>query len=178
MSNSSCRSCARISMKGKGLRSSPMSPSATRPLFLARAQMLIALNFIPRAMAASAMPSWRKNSSVRACMTSAREVVPGALVLSMMRTPTPRRASQSASMRPVGPAPTMRIAALPLLRDGVVARLAVRILPVAALVVIVVVAIDDHAAGAVVVARLVVIAGLVHALDHDGLRRDEHAVLV
>src|SRR5258708_3964775 len=41
-------------------------------------------------------------------MTSAREGVPGAEVLSMMRRLTPRRASQRASINPVGPAPTIR----------------------------------------------------------------------
>jgi hypothetical protein len=37
---------------------------------------------------------------------AAREVVPGSAVLSMISTLTPSRVSQSASTRPVGPAPT------------------------------------------------------------------------
>ena len=37
-----------------------------------------------------------------------REVVPGSAALSTMRTWTPSRVSQSASTKPVGPAPTMR----------------------------------------------------------------------
>src|SRR5262245_60393682 len=45
---------------------------------------------------------------MRECTTSARDVVPGSATLSMMCTSTPRRASQSASTRPVGPAPTIK----------------------------------------------------------------------
>src|SRR5215510_4809913 len=61
----------------------------------------------PRAMTASAKPIWRYNSSVRACTATAREVVPGSAVWSMIRTATPMRVSQSATVRPVGPAPTI-----------------------------------------------------------------------
>ena len=38
----------------------------------------------------------------------ARDVVPGSEVLSMIRTRTPSRVSQSANTKPVGPAPTIR----------------------------------------------------------------------
>src|SRR4051794_38468165 len=45
---------------------------------------------------------------MRAWTTMARDVVPGSAALSMIRTPIPRRISQSAKTRPVGPAPTIR----------------------------------------------------------------------
>src|SRR5215510_1682167 len=40
-------------------------------------------------------------------MATARDVVAGVVVLSMIRTGTPSRVSHSAMTRPVGPAPTM-----------------------------------------------------------------------
>ena len=64
--------------------------------------------FRPRATTASARPTWRYSSSVRACTASARDVVPGSAVLSTIRTRMPSRVSHSANTKPVGPAPTMR----------------------------------------------------------------------
>ena len=52
-----------------------------------------------------------RNSIVRACTASAREVVPGSAARSTMRTRIPSLVSHSASHRPVGPAPTMRTGA-------------------------------------------------------------------
>ena len=57
------------------------------------------------AMTASAKPTWRYSSRVRACTASAREVVPGSAVWSIIRTRTPSRVIHSAKTRPVGPAP-------------------------------------------------------------------------
>jgi hypothetical protein len=47
------------------------------------------------------------SSRVRAWTASARDVVPGAAALSIRRTVTPCIVSQSASTRPVGPAPAI-----------------------------------------------------------------------
>ncbi len=110
MSSRSCTSCGRISMNGKGLSPSPILPRATSPARRECAQSLMPRNLRPFAIAVSEMPSCWKNSSVRACITSAREVVPGPSVLSTMRSGTSWRASHSASMRPVGPAPAMSTA--------------------------------------------------------------------
>src|SRR3954471_967846 len=49
---------------------------------------------------------------MRAWTTSAREVVPGPGARSTTRTLTPKRVSQSASVSPVGPAPTTRTSAM------------------------------------------------------------------
>src|SRR4051794_29997410 len=49
---------------------------------------------------------------MRAWTTSAREVVPGPGARSTTRTLTPKRVSQSASVSPVGPAPTMSTSAM------------------------------------------------------------------
>src|SRR4051794_37575254 len=64
--------------------------------------------FRPRLTTASASPTWRYSSSVRACTARARDVVPGSEVLSTMRTRMPSRVSHRANTKPVGPAPTMR----------------------------------------------------------------------
>jgi hypothetical protein len=61
-----------------------------------------------RATTISASRSWRYSSSVRACTMSAREAVPGPVVLSIMRMLAPSFVSHRARARPVGPAPTIR----------------------------------------------------------------------
>src|ERR1700682_1824514 len=95
-------------MYGYGLRPAPMAPKATRAACLPRTHRLTAAKCSPSPTRESAIPICRYNSRVRACTTSAREVVPGSAALSTMRTRTPRRWSQSARTRPVGPAPAIR----------------------------------------------------------------------
>jgi hypothetical protein len=63
----------------------------------------------PRAITISASPSWRYSSSVRACTKSAREVVPGSAVLSLMRILAPGFVDHSArTISRSDPHPTIR----------------------------------------------------------------------
>src|SRR5829696_9126687 len=54
------------------------------------------------------MPIVSNSSNVRGWRPRAREVAAGAGALSMMRQRTPRLSNSQASVRPVGPAPTIR----------------------------------------------------------------------
>jgi hypothetical protein len=97
-----------MSANENGLMSTPMAPIGIRADFRFDTHRLTADIFRPRSTTASAMPACAYSSSVRACTARAREVVPGSVVLSTIRTRTPIRVSQSARTNPVGPAPAIR----------------------------------------------------------------------
>src|SRR5215218_9136556 len=66
----------------------------------------------PRRTSSSLTPMPPRNSSVRAWITAAREVLAPPAALSTRTTSTPRACSAVASVRPTGPAPTMRTSVL------------------------------------------------------------------
>src|SRR5262245_11758594 len=98
-----------------------MRPRGRRAALAPPTQRLAAATWTPASTTAPARSTCRYSSRVRAWTATAREVVPGSAVLSMIRTRTPSRVSQRASTRPVGPAPMIRtgqsvIASLPISR--------------------------------------------------------------
>src|SRR5262249_25623612 len=108
MSRRSWASCWYVSAYGKGLNPSPIRPRGSRAALAPPTQRLAAATWTPASTTAPARSTCRYSSRVRAWTATAREVVPGSAVLSMIRTRTPSLVSQRASTRPVGPAPMIR----------------------------------------------------------------------
>src|SRR5215472_1356043 len=78
-----------------------------RPTRCCLSRTLTAATRTPCGKARSTMPNRSYVSSVRACTASARDSRVGPFFLSIPSGRMPNRANQQASMRPVGPAPTI-----------------------------------------------------------------------